>query len=168
MNNSREPRAVLVVDRRLREVKDGHYQSTQIVDEPGTFDVVFFLDTPRVVSCFALDVAPRPETLAKRMRDVTVQPVKIATDARAGALTSIQFRLSDHAAKHHLDADDVEVMAMLAPGIWQQRTPAQQLGNGIYEARLTPPETGVYYIWVSSRSAGLALNNPQFFVLNVE
>ena len=167
-NSSREPRAVLVVDRRLREIAAGRYETTKILDEPGSYDVVFFLDTPRVVSCFALDVAPRPETLAKRMREVTVAPEPMAATVRAGAVTPIRFRLSDQAAKHPLNAEDVEIMAMLAPGIWQRRAPAQRMAAGVYEAQLTPPDAGVYYIWVSSRSAGLAINNPQFFVLNVE
>ncbi|HJZ74249.1 MAG TPA: hypothetical protein VKE51_21070 [Vicinamibacterales bacterium] len=167
-NYSREPRAVLVVDRSLRERPGGVYATTATIDEPGRYEVVFLLDAPRVVSCFALDVAARPETLANRAPEVTVAPLGFPKSVKAGVKTPIRFRLSEAATERPLVADDVEVLAMLAPGVWQQRGPALAVGGGVYEVSVSPPREGVYYLWVTSASARLPLNNRQFLVLRVE
>src|SRR5947209_3406168 len=120
-NYSREPRAVLVVDRSLREHPGGVYSTTTTVGKPGRYDVVFFLDSPRVVSCFALDIAARPETLAKRTSEAKVEPLPFPPHVKAGVPARIQFRLSDAATHRPVTASDVEILAMQAPGVWQRR-----------------------------------------------
>ena len=167
-NYSREPRAVLVVDRSLRERAAGVYATTVTMDEPGGYEVVFLLDSPRVVSCFALDVAARPETLAQRTPEIAVVPIAVPQSVKAGIETSIRFRLSDTTTGRSLDAADIEVLAMLAPGVWQQRHRAHAAGDGIYEVSFTPPGDGVVYLWVTSASTRLPLNNRQFLVLRIE
>ena len=167
-NYSREPRAVLVIDRSLREHPGGVYATTATIDEAGRYEVVFLLDSPRVVSCFSLDVAARPETLAKRAPEITVAPLGFPRSVKAGVTTQLQFRLSDAGTERPLVADDVEVLAMLAPGIWQQRTTARVVDRGVYEVSVSPPSEGIYYLWVTSSSARLPLNNRQFLTLRVE
>jgi DNA-binding beta-propeller fold protein YncE len=167
-NYSREPRAVLVVDRSLRERPGGVYATTVTVDEPGKYEVVFLLDSPRVVSCFALDVAARPETLARRTPEISVVPMVLPRSVKAGVKTPIRFRLSDATRGDPLDADDVEVLAMQAPGVWQQRHRAHAVGGGVYEVTVAPPGEGVVYLWVTSASVRLPLSNGQFLVLKVE
>jgi DNA-binding beta-propeller fold protein YncE len=167
-NYSREPRAVLVVDRSLRERPGGIYATTATVDEPGRYEVVFLLDSPRVVSCFALDVAARPQTAGKGAPDVTVVAIDFPQRAKAGVGTPLRFRLSNATTEGAIVAGDVEVLAMQAPGVWQKRQPAHAEGSGVYTVTVTPPNEGVYYLWVTSASAGLPLNNRQFFVLKVE
>jgi hypothetical protein len=120
------------------------------------------------VSCFALDVAARPETLAKRTPEIAVVPLAVPRSVKAGARTPIRFRLSESATGHPVDADDVDVVAMQAPGVWQQRQRASAAGGGVYEVTVTPPGDGVVYLWVTSASARLPLNNGQFLVLRVE
>lgn len=58
-NYSREPRAVLVVDRSLKERSPGVYETTAKLRRPGVYDVAFFLDSPRIVHCFEVKVASR-------------------------------------------------------------------------------------------------------------
>src|SRR5947209_6020597 len=116
-NGSREPRAVLVIDRSLRERPGGVYATSAMVEEAGKYDVVFFLDSPRVVSCFPIEVAERPETAAKRMRAVVVEAIDDVVSVRAGAATHIRFRIADAATHQTRPAGEVEVVVMEAPGI---------------------------------------------------
>lgn len=68
-NDRREPRALLVVDRTLRNRKDqGEYETILHLRKPGPFDLVFFLDTPRIVNCVPIEVAPDPDLAAERLR----------------------------------------------------------------------------------------------------
>jgi DNA-binding beta-propeller fold protein YncE len=168
-NYSREPRAVLVVDRSLRARGDGGIYATTIsIDEPGSYDVILFVDSPRIVTCFGLDVAPRPELHTAHTPEAIVEPVAMPRVLKAGAAARLQFRLSDAATHQPIAAGDVEMLAMQAPGIWQHREAARAVGEGIYEAELTPPSDGVFYVWVTSARAGLPINNRQFVVLRVE
>ncbi|MFY9820929.1 MAG: YncE family protein, partial [Thermoanaerobaculia bacterium] len=60
-NYDREPRAVLVVDRTLKERRPGTYETVAKAPLPGRYRVAFFLDAPRTLHCFELAVAAAPE-----------------------------------------------------------------------------------------------------------
>jgi len=166
-NYGREPRAVLVVDRSLRERPGGTYAASAVVADPGAYDVVFFLDSPRVTACFPLDVAERPETRARREGGVVVTPVDAVRSARAGQPARIRFRMDDAQTHQPRAVSDVSALVMQAPGVWQRRTAASPAPDGTWSIDLTPPAAGTYYVWVASASAGLPMNNPQFITLEV-
>ena len=74
----------------------------------------------------------------------------------AGQATKIRFKLFDTATGQPKDGlEDVRVLVFLAPGIWQNRGLAQAIGGGIYEVSFTLPQSGLYYIYVESRSQGI-------------
>src|SRR4029079_1145888 len=59
-NYRREPLAVLVVDRSLRETKPGVYSTTIKLPVSGHYDVAFLNDSPRVSHCFDLSADANP------------------------------------------------------------------------------------------------------------
>src|SRR5215216_5431691 len=59
-NYRREPLAVLVVDRSLREIKPGIYSTTIKLPASGGYDVAFLNDSPRVSYCFELAAGTNP------------------------------------------------------------------------------------------------------------
>jgi hypothetical protein len=60
-NGGRSPRAVLAIDRSLREIDaPGSYETVVPLPEAGTYDVVFFLDSPHIVHCFPMRIASPP------------------------------------------------------------------------------------------------------------
>jgi hypothetical protein len=166
--DAHEPRAVLVLDRSLREQRGGTYAATTRIPAPGSYDVVFYLDAPRAIACFVLDVAARPETLAKlQQQPPAVEFVDAPRTLRVGEKSRILFRISDirtHQARAALR--DVRVLAMQSPGLWQQRGDAVAHADGTYEFAFTPPSTGFYTLWIASDSAGLPINNRHY--LNFE
>jgi DNA-binding beta-propeller fold protein YncE len=166
--DAHEPRAVLVLDRSLREQRGGIYSATTRIPAPGSYDVVFYLDAPRAVACFVVDVAARPETLAKlQQQPPAVEFVDAPQTVRAGEKSRILFRISDIRTHQPREAlRDVRVLAMQAPGVWQQRGDAVAHADGTYEFAFTPPSTGFYTLWIASDSAGLPINNRHY--LNFE
>jgi len=166
-NYSREPRAVLVVDRSLQERSPGVYETTAKLRRSGSYDVVFFLDTPRVIHCFEVTVDPDPERAEKRKGGaVKIQPLITNRLVRVGERTHLRFKLTDPGAKGPLTGlKDVRVLTFLAPGIWHQRQPAQSVGEGVYETQFVPPQPGIYYVYLQCLSLGLMFNNPQYLIL---
>ena len=49
-----------------REDRPGTYEAVTRLAEPGRYQVVFFLDSPRIVHCFQMDVKPRWGRVASR------------------------------------------------------------------------------------------------------
>jgi hypothetical protein len=158
------PRAVMVVDHGLREVGQGAYATTMPVKQAGLYDVVLFNDAPRVLTCFAAniggDVAP-----AKRM--VKVDAVEPPRQLTAGRNARLRFALSDADGHPLAAASDVRALALAPPGIWQRRLATTALPDSSYEIEFTPPQAGVYYVWIESESLGLPRNNPQFKMFQV-
>lgn len=156
------PRAVLVVDHGLRERERGRYATALPVKKPGVYDVVMFVDSPRVVACFGLTIAAEKEAVKKPLTRVTaIDPPR---QLQAGSAVRLQFALSDPARKEQRHADDVRALAFEAPGVWQRRGDLKRLANGNYELEFTPPNAGTYYVWIESDALGLAHNNSQFSV----
>ena len=59
-NYSRKPRAVEVIDRSLRErSSSGVYTTVATLEAAGLSDIVFFMDSPRMIHGFELNIAPQ-------------------------------------------------------------------------------------------------------------
>ena len=158
-NYKRDPRALLVVDNSLRETERGVYTSTVRLTNSGHYDVVFLLDSPRIVNCFDLAIAENPGAPRKVETAFNIDPVVKEALAKVGERFDLGFRLVDTVSgKPQLDLKDVRVLVFLAPGIWQQRDFAKSVGEGVYEMSFVPPDAGVYYIFVQSASLGLGFN----------
>ena len=165
-NYERVPRAVMVVDRSLQEVEPGVYQTGIRLRRPGDYDLAFFLDTPRIVHCFPLRVAADPARARQNRRKLVVRPLTPPTTLTVGTAAELRFRAVDPTTGQPVTGlADLEVLTVLAPGTWNERRPAEEVGDGVYRLRFTPPEAGVYYVYSGSetRQAGFNRNPFQAF-----
>ncbi|HEY0553872.1 MAG TPA: cytochrome D1 [Thermoanaerobaculia bacterium] len=166
------PRAVLVVDRSLKERSPGSYETVARLPGPGRYRLAFFLDAPRTVRCFDVAVAADPVLAAKRLRErpVNVAPRIASRTVPAGKPTPLRFRITDPTDDRPLDGlADVEVLTFLSSGSWQQRQPARPVGDGTYEVEFVPPGVGSYHVAVECPSGRLAFNrSPQVVLRAVE
>ncbi|HEY0365431.1 MAG TPA: YncE family protein [Pyrinomonadaceae bacterium] len=158
-NYRRDPRALLVLDNSLRETDRGVYSTTARLSNPGQYDVAFLLDSPRLINCFEIKVAPNPNVPSRIESTFKIEPVAKEAMARVGERFSFRFKMIDYktgAAKAGLN--DLSVLVFLAPGIWQQRELAKASEDGVYETSFVPPSAGVYYVFFQSLSLGLQYN----------
>lgn len=159
-NYGKTPRAVTVVDRSLQESAPGVYETAVKLRGPGKYDLAFFLDAPRVIHCFDLEVAENPELAAKRERErARVEILTAGRELEAGREFELEVKVTDAVtgeAKEGLT--DVQVLTFLAPGTWQERHLAEDRGDGLYHVAFTPPRTGAYYIFVEIVSEKLGYN----------
>jgi YVTN family beta-propeller protein len=152
-NYRREPLAVLVVDRSLRETSPGIYSTTVKLPVSGRYDVAFLTDSPRIAHCF--ETAADPNPLLKEEKPIALRVEYQVNDPQllVGQNFPLRFKLIDTKTNQAKgDLDDVRVLTFLAPGTWQRRDTAKSLGNGLYEVGLNVPESGVYMIFVESDS----------------
>lgn len=160
-NYRREPRAVLVVDRSLRELGPGQYRTTVRLGKAGTYDLAFLLDSPKVVECFRFQVAANPELEKKRLAQLgaKVEWVEPQTRARAGDMIKVRFRLFDpQSGEPRPGRDDVRVQAFLVPGTWATRLEAVSGEDGVYQVEFPVAEPGAYVVQVEAPSLQLWIN----------
>jgi DNA-binding beta-propeller fold protein YncE len=165
----RTPKAVLVVDRSLKESEPSVFSIRTKVPAAGKYDVAFFLNEPRVVHCFDLTVAADPNAPARQVaRTVKIEPMMDKKTVRAGSDVEVKFRLTDSATSEvRGGARDVQALALLAPGVWQKRILASSGDDGLYRVRIPVPEPGVYYVFLESSSLNLRLNQARPVIFEV-
>jgi YVTN family beta-propeller protein len=147
-NYGRFPRAVLVVDRSLREVGLGVYSTNVMLSRAGTYDVAFLLDSPRLVHCF--DMVVKPNQALKRKQQVPLQIDPLLKEKRIsiGETVRIKFRAIDpNTQQPRTGLKDLGVLILLAPGTWQRRELARPLSEDVYEVTFIAPQAGVYYVF---------------------
>ncbi len=170
-NYSRQPRAVLVVDRSLRERAPGTYEAEARLPPPGRYQVAFFLDAPRAVHCFPLTVAVDPaqeEARARREPARIESLVDAGRPLRAGEPVRLRFRLSDPRTKAPKDGlGDVTVMVYQAAASTEWREAGKAAGDGVYEMEFTPPAAGTYHVAVECPSQNLPFHLSPPVILRV-
>jgi len=168
-NYKRDPRALLVLDNSLRETQRGVYTSTvRFPNVAGPYDVVFLLDSPRLINCFEILVAENPNLPKKTETAVKIEPLLKQAVVKAGERVDLRFKILDaKTGAPKLDVRDMTVLVFLAPGIWQQREVAKHGTDGVYEMSFVPPQPGVYYVFFQSPSLELQFNQSSPLTLQV-
>ena len=165
--HDREPLAVQVVDRSLRERRPGVYETTVRLVRPGDYDIAMFLDAPQLIHCFPLSVGGTALSDGP-LAPVVITPVMERQGAMAGVEMNLQFRLSDPLTKEALkDLQDVQILTFRTPGTQQQRHGASQTENGVYEASFVPQQEGIYYVFLQIPSLGLEFKESRPVILEV-
>jgi YVTN family beta-propeller protein len=153
-NYGREPRAVLVVERNLREKSPGIYETTTKLPAAGSYDLAFLFDRPRIIGCFDLPIAPDPAQAQSKPPVLKVEP-RVVGSAKAGEPLHLSFRLTfADTGKPDTEAKDVMIL-VVAPGLWQRRGVAQHIGEGVYSVDFVVPKPGLYTVFLASSSQGL-------------
>ena len=168
-NYRREPLAVMVVDRSLRELKPGIYSTTIKLPASGRYDVAFVNDSPRVSHCFEISAEANPALKEKQPIALSIEhQVKERTLAVRQDFT-FRFKLIDTATGNpKSDLKDVRVLTFLSPGVWQRRDIAQSVGDGVYELKINVPQAGVYMLFVESSSMGVRFIDLPYLMLHAE
>jgi len=152
-NYGHDPMAAMVVDRSLRERKPGVYSARVRIPLSGTYDLAFFLDSPRVVHCFGVTVKPNPRLAKPAVKGLRLEYLSPGPTVAAGVTTPLRIKLTDRATNAPVtDLMDVAVQYSLASGSWSRRETATHLGGGVYEAPLFLSKPGVYYVHVECPS----------------
>jgi hypothetical protein len=165
-NYRREPLAVMVVDRSLREIKPGVYSTTIKLPASGRYDVAFLNDSPRVSHCFNLFAETNPILKEKQAVALGIEHQVKEKKLAVRQDFTFRFKLIDTATGDPKpDLKDVRVLTFLSPGVWQRRDIAKSVGDGIYELKINVPEAGVYMLFVESPSMGVRFTDLPYLLL---
>jgi len=165
-NYRRNPRAVMVVDRSLRETTSGVYTTTTKLPKSGVYDVAFLLDSPRIAHCFNAEAKPNPEVPREKKVAIRVEYLNKDKQVPVAENYKLRFKLVDTTtSKAKSDLNDVRVLTMLTSGAWQKRDFARSVGDGVYELDIKVPQTGLYFVFIESRSQGVSFRQLPYLTL---
>jgi len=169
-NYGHDPQAVLVLDRTLKERTPGAFIANTTLPSAGTYDVAVFVNAPRAVACFRVEVAENPQLPNRRPKvPLRVQHLTPASTIEVGARTPIELRLWDaKSSRAAVGLPDAGMLIVQAGGTWSERQPLAAADDGRYQGGFTAPVPGVYYVYVECPSAGLRASNPHFLILNAQ
>ncbi|MEA2560030.1 MAG: hypothetical protein QOH06_1534 [Acidobacteriota bacterium] len=166
-NYGKQPRAVQVVDRSLREVRPGVYETLARMGGSGDYELALFVRSPRLVHCFPVKVVDNPALAAQREKPPLDVEIRLErNEVKVGEEVRVRFRLTDpESGAPKTGLDDVRALTFLSPGLSQERQWAAGLGDGLYEVTFRPQEEGLYYVFIEVPSAGLELKKSPHLTL---
>ena len=168
-NYRREPLAVLVVDRSLREINPGIYSTTIKLPASGRYDVAFLNDSPRVSHCFDLTADANPSLKEEKPIALRIEHQLKEMTLPVGKDFTFRFKLTDTATgTPKADLKDVRVLTFMSAGGWQRRDFARPVGNGMYEIKINVPQSGVYMVFFESASMGVKYRDLPYLMLHAE
>ena len=155
-NYGRNPRAVLVVDRSLREMEPGVYSTNVKLTRAGSYDVAFLLDSPRFVHCFETLVKPNPALKKRQQIPLLIEPMLKEKRVSVGEEVRLQFRAIDPDTRQpRAGLKDLGVLILLSPGTWQKREWSRTISEDVYEVTFIVPRAGIYFVFFECPSLGV-------------
>ncbi len=157
------PRAVLVVDRSIKETAPGVYSATMKVPNPGQYRVVVRDAEANVVHCF--DLRTVASTASGPRTGLAVRILSTEREVDVGGTLLLRFTITDASGSALGNAPDVTVVVTPASGIGNERVAAAARPDGSYEASLQFREPGAYLAYITAPSLSIsAADNPAVMI----
>ncbi len=165
-NYGHEPRAVLVLDHSLQERQPGLYQASARLPKAGNYQVVFYLDSPRMLHCFPITVQADPSKPPATRYAVTLAGTMPTLSK--GENQNLQFAIRDAVSgQTQTGIPDLQVLLFNTTGA-QLQVDAREQKNGDYAISFAPPASGHYYVYFQAASLGMSWNQSARLVLTVK
>lgn len=158
-NYGQQPRAVLVVDRSLREKsRPGVYETVGKLEKSGIADLAFFTDCPRMTFGFELDIQEARHARESPAKQRTPTLLPVTRPITSGTPTTLTFQVSPG---HDPSTATLEAHTFLTAGTWQSRQNITMSKDGTATLTLTPPLPGFYQVILTSRTSDLTFKQKE-------
>lgn len=163
-NYKRRARALMLLDRSLRETGPGAYSSTIKLKSSGVLDVPVVFDQPRIANCFEARVGDSPYAENLRAQATTlIEPLFRGKRYDIASPVSIQFKVSDSITLLPISGlKDFQILIFEPPGIWQKRVWAKEVSSGVYGVTEVLPHEGYFRVMTQIESRGIRYANLPF------
>jgi YVTN family beta-propeller protein len=169
-NYRRIPRALIVLDRSLKETASGVFEAPIVIEKPGNYDVAVMLDQPRIIHCFTAKLAGNvPPPKATEQAKIKLEFLPLKAQPLSNAETLLSFKLLDAASGKPISGiQDARLLAFEPPGLWQKREWLQEITEGTYQASINFPHEGNFNVLVEATSRGLEFTKQALQVIKVQ
>ena len=148
-NYGQDPRAVLALDRSLRDLNGkGKYETIAAIPTvQQKYDVVFFMDSPRQIHCFTMDLTGVNRDQVQKNNIPQFQALSKDRGYKVKQKMDLHFKNS---AQTNLA--EVDVIISVSSGLWRQRKRLKLTTDGGLKVTFTPPIKGLYQLQYQDQS----------------
>jgi YVTN family beta-propeller protein len=167
----KNPKAVMVIDRSIKEKGDGIYETVARLGFPGVYDLSIFNNVPLIMECFQVNVLPDPviekEKAQSLFGQLSVKYQPHNTRPVAGETVTLTFQMIDIKTSQPVSGlRDIRLKDIMTEQNKNKQTNAKETAvNGTYTADIEFADPGLYYVYIECPSRGLTYNNSQFLIL---
>jgi hypothetical protein len=153
----------------LQQRQPGQYQARVRLPRAGDYQLVFYLDSPKIVHCFPLTIQADPSIPAPvRYSVVLTNLANPAPVLSKGVRQDVQFSIRDAGSGAALrGVKDVEVLLFHTGHGGQVQLKAQEQAPGTYGITFSPLASGYYYLFFQAPSLNMRWNQTAQMVLKV-
>lgn len=156
-NAGRVPAAIMVLDRSLRAVRPGRFETSVALPSAGEWDLAVLVPGPtKVAHCFPISLGKPAAAKAPAATIAFVDPPKIVS---VGQPVPVRVRLDSR------KPSDLRAVLMPANGTWKRFLTVTAKGKGLHEVALNAAEPGTYYLFVEAPAAGLPLRQAPHIIV---
>jgi hypothetical protein len=159
------PLSMLVHDKTLTETQPGVYETVTLIPRPGDYELVFYLNSPLLISCIPLTVKGTGASVASAFQ-TPVHDIELSPgNYHAGIPAEVRFKLL---MDDPPDFDAAVKILLFKPGSnWQQRMTAHPNPKKEYLVSVVFPSPGEYLLGMHSAKLKLDLNQKQMKTIEV-
>ncbi|MEQ1559932.1 MAG: YncE family protein [Methyloglobulus sp.] len=171
-NYRRIPRALMILDRSLKETTPGVFEVPVNIEKSGNYDVAVMLDQPRIIHCFTIKLEGGSNSTKHKQNEqakIKLEFLPLKTQPLANAETSLSFKLLDTISGKPISGiQDARLLAFEPPGLWQKREWLQEIDKGVYQATVIFPHSGTFNVLVEVKSRNLEFTGQTLTIVKVE
>lgn len=157
--HSLRPRAVMVMDRSLKEEVPGVYTGRIRIPESGTYLVALMLRDPLLVHCFEFSAQPGEAFEMTRAQPLELTLLEGLEGVKANQPSTLHFQVTDGETGEAIEGvTDIVVLVSQAAGNWNARQVATALEDGRYEVTVSVPQQGLYTLFFAIPSLEVAVD----------
>ncbi len=159
------PKSVLIHDKTIKETSTGLYQAVTLVPRPGKYEVVFYLDSPLMVSCFPLDVGGKGQS-SQSIFQSPIESIKVLTKGYyADSVNKITLKF---VTEQPLPNKLIKLLFFKPGSNWQKRVVLKTDKNTQVETDIYFPSTGRYLLAIESNELNLPFKQKNIKILEVK
>ncbi len=112
------------------------------------------------------EAKPNPDVPREKQIAIKVEYLNKDQQLPVGENYKLRFKVIDTTTlKAKSDLKDVRVLTLLSSGTWQKRDFARSVGEGVYELDIKVPQSGLYLVFIESRSQGVTFRQLPYLTL---
>ena len=142
-NYGQDPRAVLALDRSLRDPQgQGIYETIAALPTgQQKYDVVFFMDSPRQIHCFTMNLTG-VNTSQEQLNNIPqFQALSADSGYKVQQIMDLHFK-----NQTKINPSEIDVIISVSSGLWRQRQRLKLTSEGELQVTFIPPIKGLYQL----------------------
>ena len=158
------PKTLLIHNKSLTETQSGIYEAVTLIPRPGKYEMVFYLDSPLLVSCFPFVVEGDGKNAKSSFQSPVYDIQLLSKQYQSGQASEVKIKLLTETP---IKNASIQLLFFKPGSNWQKRITVTQNKDMEYSASVVFPKVGSYLLAVESETLKLKFNQKKIKTIEV-